>query len=1292
MRKAKQLLAAVLTVAMLSMFLPVGVFAAEEDENANSSPAPDTSTSQSENQDEDNSTDVSAPVSLDGLDLYATVGGENIRLTTPYSLRPLEYHEYYLDLSGYFPNELKSVSFSNMVSMLANRYASNYNIPASSIAAYAKWNFYDEDGNYIDDSHNDDYTVIGSDTTIDLSYGSQRSGSYEIELIVGTADQLNPNNIRCRINVQVGYYYDLLEAEVYTVDSPRQPIRVYDEYFYTYDEPNRFEIPVEPDDWTEGEEAYLGLKLGSSYSSLTAKVYEGYYETEEAIASANATEITSQIMNQSNLASGGGYRTNFSWQSSWNEMPKVTLVLTRNGATACVMPVILYMYPDELYVGINNLYTQNSSSSYSSAGSLRYNDKAGFDSYATCRLYSGYKADGTYYVNLYANDPKTQSYGADAVKCAYVGNYSSTAEAEAAGQTNIKSQIFNYSTRYAVDFAQYPNGVQFTVIDNNDRVWHLGLELEERQTSTESLPPAPTPLSADTYFRMQTALTAKDGAYYKSYVMKYDDDSYYYRGYQTVFLLNQNNTPVSASQITPKFYSGGKVTVYAGHDVDGETVAAERQISEETAVDCTFGEPIQYSAAAENGRHLKNYFVTFLTQQSTPTLFVNGTNDKTNYQEDPQDPTKKIPARVVNLTRDYNYQHDIFFANLGTSALTGLKVELTGLDGTGEAENVKLDDYWTIGATNTLAGFTDTQKQSVNGTYDSYGELPNVGKIRLVPQVDEEGNMKAGKINGLLTISANGVEPVKILLTGSAGSFQINTNKLLDGVKYVSYSSLIQTNYISEGTGDAAVTFTASGLPNGITLKPNGELYGIPTTPGTYPVTITATATIDGERVTDTRTYTITIADNEDMNVWNYDQMIWNGNLDYTPVIAIPNENYDGTNFDTNVATSAGNSWDQPTMVMETMPEGDYQYFIHRVFIDSVLLTEGVDYTSEEGSIKLTIQTQTLRSFGNGKHTISAEARIGDKENGTLRRIAQNYTLNTLGTSRPNSGGSGGSGSSSSGSGSSSSRYSINVTAVTGGAAIPSRKNAIAGTKITVTLTPIAGYSPDGLAITGKNGQAVNPEKNSETEYTFLMPSGNVTVTPSFRQVETAVTPVVGAFTDVSEDNWFFEAVSYVFERGLMVGTSDSTFSPDRTVSRSMLVTVLYSLDGAPAVSSDSPFTDVQPGQWFASPVIWAMENNLISGYGDGTFGADSNLSREQAVVILYNYAKFKGYDTTQSSDLSQFDDAGSISSYAEAALQWAYASGLISGHSSTTLAPNGTATRAQLAQILKSYCETVVK
>jgi len=1248
--------------------------------------------------------DPSAPApSLE--DTYVTVGGEKVYFTpcdgqATLSLIPLEYHEYNLDLTLYFPDELKEVDLSKMLSMLKLRYSgSGSGQPIqdpNQVAAYAKWAFYDQDGNYVDYSHEDDYTLVDEDKTIDLSAGAGTGGSYEMELIIGKADQLNTSNYRYRIYVRVGYS-DLLEPEAYTTGDTRQEIKIYRTSFsYNYiAEKNVLNIFVNPNTWTSEPNANLGLRLDSKYSDLSVKVYEGGYETEDAITAANAADITSQIMDQDDLSSSGGYQKDYSFKRGYTGMPEVTLVLARGNETVCVMPVILYIRPDALDVRLSSLYTASSDSRYDPVGGYSSKTKDGFDHYYTYYLDNGYKTDETYYVDMYADDPETKKYGANVVKGAYLG-YLTREETE--GKTDITSALFN--NFYKVDFSQYPDGVSFTVIDINDKIWHIGLELEE---SGQEVPDEPTPLSQDTYFRMEGAWKVpadNNTSYsesYRPYVMSYEDDGDYYFGYQTVFLLDRENNPVpDGTTIYPEFFSGHKVEVYASHTENGETVSAGKQESMKSPVKFKSGEALQYSADAESGTHLKNYFVTFLTQQSKPTLFVNGINDESNWQKGPDG--TKLPTRVVNLTEDYNYHHDIFFANVGADALTGLKVELTGADGTGEAENVKLDDYWTISETNSLAGFTTTsqgqRQDGDNYIHDPSGELPNVGKIRLVRQTGEDGKPLGGTISGLLTISADGVEPVKILLTGTAGEFQINTTELRDGVKYVSYSTVVQTNHVSDSSDTDAVRFAARDLPDGISIKPNGELYGIPTRVGTFTVTITATRTVDGETKSDTKTYSLTIEDNTNMNVWEYDQSINNGNLDYTPVIAIPNENMDGTNIDTKTASYGENNWELDEQILETHPSGNYDYFMDRVFIDNRQLIPGVDYTSEEGSIKLHIKTQTLRSFGNGTHTFTSEARIGSPD-GPLRRTAQNYTLTTLGTSRP--GGSSGSGSS--GSSSSSDRdsgsskpvsYAVNTPDhVENGTVSTSVTTATSGTKVTVTVTPDAGYTTSGVTvIRDRNGKAVSTVKVSDNVYTFIMPAGAVTATPRF----TAIPVTVGSFYDVPADAWFCDAVKYVFDRSLMVGTSSNTFDPDSNINRSMLVTILYSLEGNPPVSGVSPFTDVQPGQWFTNPVIWAAENNLVAGLDDGTFGADALLTREQTATILYSYAQMKGYDVTPSSDLAQFTDTGSISAYALPALRWANATGLISGYDSTTLAPGGTTTRAQLAVILRSFCENIVK
>ncbi len=178
------------------------------------------------------------------------------------------------------------------------------------------------------------------------------------------------------------------------------------------------------------------------------------------------------------------------------------------------------------------------------------------------------------------------------------------------------------------------------------------------------------------------------------------------------------------------------------------------------------------------------------------------------------------------------------------------------------------------------------------------------------------------------------------------------------------------------------------------------------------------------------------------------------------------------------------------------------------------------------------------------------------------------------------------------------------------------------------------------------------------------------------------------SFGDVAESDWYYEAVSFVSQYGVMSGTSDTSFEPDKNMSRAMLVTVLYRLAGEPAVNGTNNFTDVQDGQWYTDAVKWASANGIVSGYGGGLFGTNDSVTREQLATILYNYAKNKGCDMTKTADLKTFADASKVSSWAETALSWANGTGLIKGETSTTILPSGNATRAQAATILMRFYE----
>ena len=247
-----------------------------------------------------------------------------------------------------------------------------------------------------------------------------------------------------------------------------------------------------------------------------------------------------------------------------------------------------------------------------------------------------------------------------------------------------------------------------------------------------------------------------------------------------------------------------------------------------------------------------------------------------------------------------------------------------------------------------------------------------------------------------------------------------------------------------------------------------------------------------------------------------------------------------------------------------------------------------------------------------------------------------------------------------------------------------SRDKAPYGAKVTITVRPDAGYVLDSLVVRDFAGNPVKVTDEGNNQYSFLMPVSRVTVEAVF--VPSGESGSALPFTDVPENAWYYDAVVYAYENGLMSGTSATTFSPNAQTTRGMIVTILYRLEGNPNVTAAGGFTDVAGQMYYADAVAWAAANGIVNGYNDTTFGPNDPITREQMAAILYRYAQYKGMDTTAAAELTGYTDAGSVSAYAEPAMAWACGEGLISGTSATTLSPLGTATRAQVVTILMRF------
>ena len=183
---------------------------------------------------------------------------------------------------------------------------------------------------------------------------------------------------------------------------------------------------------------------------------------------------------------------------------------------------------------------------------------------------------------------------------------------------------------------------------------------------------------------------------------------------------------------------------------------------------------------------------------------------------------------------------------------------------------------------------------------------------------------------------------------------------------------------------------------------------------------------------------------------------------------------------------------------------------------------------------------------------------------------------------------------------------------------------------------------------------------------------------------------VVNPFTDVSEKDWFYNDAMFVYKNGLMLGTSKTLFSPHGTVTRGMMATILWRMEGSLAPKGENSFTDVEAGRWYADAITWAAENGIFAGYSMDKFGPDDPVTREQLTAIFYRYADYKGYKLTVTGNLDKFEDADKITDYAKTVMQWAVGNGLIKGKAETLLDPQGTATRAEIAAMLHRFIEKV--
>lgn len=887
------------------------------------------------------------------------------------------------------------------------------------------------------------------------------------------------------------------------------------------------------------------------------------------------------------------------------------------------------------------------------------------------------------------------SYQAHGIKVlAGTRSYETYAEAMSSKEkmTDVTEALLG-DAGYTADFSR---GIVFTAFNSD------GNRIDRMRIQTENFR-SPS-LSDDTYFRMRSARSSGKNQY-QVYAMPADADGYYLNGYQTLFLLN-DDSPVTDSKIVPVFYTPDpKTVIYAGHDESGA-----RQQSGVTAVNFVSGNPIHYSAAAENGTHLKNYWVTFLTRQQGPSLFVNVANDTEHLDRD-----TGLPIREVFITGQTGGYHDVFFANVGDEPLEDISVSLE------KGDNIYLDSYWTIresasSANKTLSAFTTT-----NSNVTDYGELPNVGKIRIYPKDIKN----TGDIDDILTIRHSGGEE-RIKLSGKIGDIQITTPEgpIKDGVRYVVYSRLLQTNNLYGGN-TVSFEITDGQLPEGYTLKPNGEIYGVTGETGEFEFTVTATFTYNGiVRSSDKKTYTLTVKDNTDENVNaetdvedGYQVNYWIPDMIIAADVVSPSDELIRNESGAHEQVELDGYHD---VYFES--NGEFQYFVS-LWLNGHRLTEGVDFTVKSGTTEFVASKDSMSTYGRrGNNTISVEGRP-DGDNAEAKRTNLNFQI-TVG-----SGNSGNSGSSSSGNNSntgngsnrgnnnsgnsnsgsnrnnssssgnnsgnnsgntrgsssgSSSRtnttstptaYLLHTSSASHGTIRLNRSSATRGTIVTVTLTPDPGYEVASVSAWGTNLGGDVALRGSGNTRTFTMPGKQVTVSAEFKVMR------MGSITDVVGTDWYFENVKWAYDNWIMRGVTDETFVPFGPVSGISSVISLRRMDGVDLTPYYTGEDDgLDNSAWYVAAARWAKVSGLLP---NGEFMGYEGVSRGYVAVMLKNYLDYRDIHVELPETPVNFADENQMSATEIEAFRILYQTGIFRGDGSGNMEPQTIATRLDLTLLL---------
>lgn len=1232
------------------------------------------------------------------------------------SLLPIKEVKLELDASKYNKFQLRNVKLSVMLN--------GESLKKEDKILWAKW-------------RNKEYQPIQLEEEIDLS------DAYQLELIVGSAKQLDMENTRYVIEIKndgLARWGTVLEIgyAIKEHNGKKEKISPLHISHYGYD--REWEnIYLRSKDVVADAYYVGGFTLTPRYKDFfdAVKVYEGDFESMEDLEQAQRIGKTKDVTDQ--------------LFSSYTDEGSPAMLLEGNprGTYWHKEVTLLLQAKEKKYLYVFNIYASmwNPVHGYLRLeGSYHLENLERKKSGNDVEIWTLKVGEGTY------NESYLFEIHRDRlpIKKIVSGHFNSLAEAT--HQEDIQNLLESYGHR-----ADFRGAGQDYTIFVDDEVFKITVKLE-LQPGKSKLENLPRPGSSDTFFRVNGAKDLK-----QVYVLPYQHDSYYDMGYQTVFYLDS----VAPDKLKPTFYADEKVNVYSGHSGN----AGIKQISGETVADFSKG-VLQYAVAAEDGKSLKNYWISYIPQhKGGAKIFVNGING--------EDGAK----REVFFTSIHQNIHDIFVANLGDQPLTGLKAELS------DAKNLKLDPYWTFGGekNNRLAAFTSVNKTT------QHGELENVGKIRLFPEGE-------GELSGVLTISANEQSPVVIRLTGNAGDPKLTTKDIPKAVKYVPYGIQILHNN-KYPWNKVEMKLIEGRLPQGVELRPNGEIYGTPKEIGAFPFKVEMKNS-DPRFRNSSATYTLIVEDNTDQNVDNATDK----GYEITKRIGASNEDV--------IVDFADR---------EFISNGSFSEFVD-FWLNGERLVESVDYTKEEGSTKITVRSQTFKNKTDlsGSNTIAAEFRVDGNKNKELKRSAQNFKMNVKKNSnednstKPNGGGSDSSFSpkkpnhsrdeekakdvpaiskltvsekTSSGVSqmqklvrvvelpfvltdqrallnTSLEQYSekisqirtefandiviLKLKAETANAEDVSAKIVLSKellkeltdisnlslrielkNGIILTLSPrslgflgkqsesdirihivknelgvelqvkagenIIKEIPDGIRLQWKSNRnqiskvLLHQEEKEDLLKKSFSQNGNIYAWIN-GSGDLKEMPYEKNFEDVNVDHPVYSAIQFVGSRELFSGISPTQFGPDLFMNRAMFVTVLHNLEGSKVLEGQGKhFEDVTQDAWYYEGVSWASQAGIIAGYTNGYFGVNDDINREQLSMMMYRYAQYIGMDTASRMNMSRFEDSGQISAWASDSMNWATTVGLFKAEKDN-LHSKEKVSRAEMATVLMRFIELLTK